>query len=80
MGNRLTVQFARGPRERDPRAPPFYADRGPPRTRRTIYRMTMSGLPAETSWQVSLKSLFLLTQLEFFYPRTAQLIDIFDRT
>lgn len=56
MGQRLTVQFARGPRERDTRGPPpggYYAERSAPRTRRTVYRMTMAGLPAETSWQVS---------------------------
>lgn len=58
-GQRLTVQFARGPRDRDhragppPGAPPPYGERGAPRTRRTVYRMNMAGLPPETSWQVS---------------------------
>ncbi|KAM3515084.1 hypothetical protein MY11210_001322 [Beauveria gryllotalpidicola] len=54
-GTRLTVQFARGPR---PREPPGYGggggghhDRAPPRPRRTIHRMTITGLPNETSWQ-----------------------------
>ncbi|KAM0668149.1 hypothetical protein ACQRIT_000643 [Beauveria bassiana] len=53
-GTRLTVQFARGPRPRDP---PGYGgggghhDRAPPRPRRTIHRMTITGLPNETSWQ-----------------------------
>ncbi len=53
MGERLTVQFARGPRHKDAYAggPP---DRNnAPRPRRTIHRMQISGLPSETSWQVS---------------------------
>ncbi len=49
MGERLTVQFARGPRHRDTFAAP---DRTAPRPRRTAYRMQISGLPGETSWQV----------------------------
>ncbi|KAM3445440.1 hypothetical protein MY3296_010202 [Beauveria thailandica] len=54
-GTRLTVQFARGPR---PREPPGYGgggghhDRAAPRPRRTIHRMTITGLPNETSWQL----------------------------
>lgn len=47
-GSRLTVQFARGSRQRDFPAP----DRTHPRPRRTAYRMQISGLPGETSWQV----------------------------
>ena len=51
-GERLTVQFARGPRHKDAFSGP--PDRSTiPRPRRTIYRMQISGLP-ETSWQVSL--------------------------
>ncbi|KAM0795393.1 hypothetical protein BDR22DRAFT_871532 [Usnea florida] len=46
-GSRLTVQFARGSRQRDFPAP----DRTHPRPRRTAYRMQISGLPGETSWQ-----------------------------
>ena len=44
------VQFARGSRRNEeyPRQ-----ERAPPRPRRTPYRMQISGLPAETSWQVS---------------------------
>lgn len=56
-GSRLTVQFARGSRQRDFPAP----DRTHPRPRRTAHRMQISGLPGETSWQVSslpLPSLF----------------------
>lgn len=51
-GERLTVQFARGPRRKEnlPGGPP---DRPTaPRPRRTMFRMQISGLP-ETSWQVS---------------------------
>ena len=48
-GSRLTVQFARGSRQRDFPAP----DRTHPRPRRTAFRMQISGLPGETSWQVS---------------------------
>ena len=53
MVERLTVQFARGARHKDgyQAGPP---DRNnAPRPRRTIYRMQISGLPGETSWQVS---------------------------
>ena len=49
MGERLTVQFARGARQRDPLAGP---ERIVPRPRRTPYRMQITGLPSETSWQV----------------------------
>jgi len=47
-GERLTVQFARGPRKRDEFGAP---DRNVPRPRRTIYRMNLTGLATETSWQ-----------------------------
>ncbi|KAI9803039.1 MAG: hypothetical protein M1825_002274 [Sarcosagium campestre] len=48
MGERLTVQFARGSRARDPLNNP---DKPTPRPRRTPFRMQISGLPGETSWQ-----------------------------
>lgn len=48
-GERLTVQFARGPRRKDDFGP---SDRNVPRPRRTIYRMNITGLVPETSWQV----------------------------
>jgi hypothetical protein len=48
MGERLTVQFARGTRNRE-FAP---TERTAPRPRRTPHRMQISGLPGETSWQV----------------------------
>ena len=51
LGERLVVQFARGPRRNEeyPRQ-----ERAAPRPRRTPYRMQIANLPAETSWQVSL--------------------------
>lgn len=49
MGERLTVQFARGTRSRDVFDRPALAA---PRPRRTPHRMQISGLPGETSWQV----------------------------
>jgi hypothetical protein len=54
-GERLTVQFARGPRHKEAFNGP--ADRPPPpRPRRTVYRMQITGLPTDTSWQVSIPS------------------------
>jgi len=50
MGERLVVQFARGPRRNDNFA---HQERAAPRPRRTPFRMQISGLPVETSWQVS---------------------------
>ena len=51
MGERLVVQFARGStRPRD--GPGFGQERVAPRPRRTVHRMTITGLPFETSWQV----------------------------
>lgn len=56
-GERLTVQFARGPRRKENLPGPM--DRpSMPRPRRTIFRMMVSGLP-ETSWQVSSPSPFI---------------------
>lgn len=51
-GERLTVQFARGPRRKDDFSGP--PDRNVPRPRRTIYRMQITGLQPETSWQVGI--------------------------
>lgn len=48
-GSRITVQFARGARHKENFSGP--ADRAAPRPRRTIYRMVIEGLAAETSWQ-----------------------------
>ncbi|RMZ90966.1 hypothetical protein DV736_g1790, partial [Chaetothyriales sp. CBS 134916] len=47
-GERLTVQFARGPRRKDDFGP---SERNIPRPRRTIYRMNISSLSGDTSWQ-----------------------------
>jgi len=56
-GERLTVQFARGPRRKENFPGP--TDRPAlPRPRRTMFRMQISGLP-ETSWQVSSPNLSL---------------------
>ncbi|KAJ4155345.1 hypothetical protein LMH87_000598 [Akanthomyces muscarius] len=72
-GTRLTVQFARGPR---PREPPGYAggghhERAPPRPRRTVHRMTITGLPNETSWQ-DLKDFGRQAGLDVVYSETAR--------
>ncbi|OCK80053.1 hypothetical protein K432DRAFT_53887 [Lepidopterella palustris CBS 459.81] len=48
MGERLIVQFARGNRRTDNFA---HQERAAPRPRRTPFRMRISGLPVETSWQ-----------------------------
>ncbi|KAK8192708.1 hypothetical protein M8818_007880 [Zalaria obscura] len=49
MGERLTVQFARGTNRPRDYAHPEH--RAAPRPRRTVHRMTITGLPIETSWQ-----------------------------
>ncbi|KAF2748017.1 hypothetical protein M011DRAFT_476648 [Sporormia fimetaria CBS 119925] len=48
MGERLVVQFARGSRRNENFVP---HERAAPRPRRTPYRMRISNLPVETSWQ-----------------------------
>ncbi|KAF1983717.1 hypothetical protein K402DRAFT_396460 [Aulographum hederae CBS 113979] len=48
MGERLVVQFARGSRRTENFA---HAERTAPRPRRTPFRMSLTGLSAETSWQ-----------------------------
>ncbi|ODM19141.1 hypothetical protein SI65_05758 [Aspergillus cristatus] len=50
-GERLTVQFARGPRRKENFSGGPMDRPGMPRPRRTIYRMLVSGLPETTSWQ-----------------------------
>lgn len=51
MGERIIVQFARGGnRPRDDAG--YAAPRVAPRPRRTLHRMTVMGLPLDTSWQV----------------------------
>ncbi|RKF62922.1 Pre-mRNA-splicing factor srp2 [Erysiphe neolycopersici] len=61
MGERLTVQFARGSRSREAYA---NTERTAPRPRRTPHRMQISGLPGETSWQV--RPSFPFFALEFW--------------
>jgi len=51
MGERLIVQFARGSRRNENFVP---HERAAPRPRRTPFRMRISNLPLETSWQVRL--------------------------
>ncbi|KAG9253731.1 pre-mRNA splicing factor [Emericellopsis atlantica] len=74
MGSRLTVQFARGSRQREgpaPGGPGEYGarERGPPRPRRTPHRMQLTGLPAETSWQ-DLKDFARQSSLDVVYSET----------
>ncbi|KAI9738975.1 MAG: hypothetical protein M1818_005289 [Claussenomyces sp. TS43310] len=68
MGERLTVQFARGSRQRDAFAAP---DRTAPRPRRTPHRMQISGLPGDTSWQ-DLKDFARQSSLDVVYSETGR--------
>lgn len=60
MGERLTVQFARGTRTRNEGGGNANNtgnhERTAPRPRRTTHRMQITGLPSDTSWQVCLLS------------------------
>ncbi|KNG81481.1 hypothetical protein ANOM_010498 [Aspergillus nomiae NRRL 13137] len=68
-GERLTVQFARGPRRKENFPGPM--DRpNMPRPRRTAYRMMVSGLP-ETSWQ-DLKDFARGAGLDVVYSETGR--------
>ncbi|KAJ5287520.1 Pre-RNA splicing factor Srp2 [Penicillium angulare] len=68
-GERLTVQFARGPRRKENFAGP--PDRpAAPRPRRTMFRMQISGLP-ETSWQ-DLKDFARKSGLDVVYSETGR--------
>ncbi|CAI7648616.1 unnamed protein product [Penicillium bialowiezense] len=68
-GERLTVQFARGPRRKE--AFPGPPDRNAvPRPRRTVFRMQISGLP-ETSWQ-DLKDFARQSGLDVVYSETGR--------
>ncbi|KAG4414540.1 hypothetical protein IFR04_012341 [Cadophora malorum] len=68
MGERLTVQFARGTRNRDTFA---NTERTAPRPRRTPHRMQISGLPGETSWQ-DLKDFARQSSLDVVYSETGR--------
>ncbi|KAI9815296.1 MAG: hypothetical protein M1827_002776 [Pycnora praestabilis] len=73
MGERLTVQFARGSRERSSNnnfAAPNERNSAP-RPRRTPFRMQISGLPGETSWQ-DLKDFARQTGLDVVYSETGR--------
>ncbi|KAJ6170385.1 hypothetical protein N7485_007731 [Penicillium canescens] len=68
-GERLTVQFARGPRRKE--AFPGPQERNNlPRPRRTVFRMQISGLP-ETSWQ-DLKDFARQSGLDVVYSETGR--------
>ncbi|KAK3175799.1 hypothetical protein K4F52_009980 [Lecanicillium sp. MT-2017a] len=76
MGERLTVQFARGTRPRDPPGGGgggygHRQERAPPRPRRTIHRMQITGLPNETSWQ-DLKDFARQSGLDVVYSETTR--------
>ncbi|KAI1124245.1 hypothetical protein F5Y10DRAFT_285232 [Nemania abortiva] len=69
MGERLTVQFARGSRQREGG---FGAhERSAPRPRRTPYRMQITGLPSDTSWQ-DLKDFARASSLDVVYSETGR--------
>ncbi|KAK0640914.1 PXA domain-containing protein [Cercophora newfieldiana] len=70
MGERLTVQFARGTRHRETNG--FTNDRNTaPRPRRTPHRMQISGLPTDTSWQ-DLKDFARQSGLDVVYSETGR--------
>ncbi|KAF9889133.1 serine arginine-rich splicing factor [Aspergillus nanangensis] len=68
-GERLTVQFARGPRRKENLPGPMERP-NLPRPRRTIFRMQVSGLP-ETSWQ-DLKDFARQSGLDVVYSETGR--------
>ncbi|KIV95243.1 hypothetical protein PV10_02919 [Exophiala mesophila] len=68
-GERLTVQFARGPRRKEDFGP---SDRNVPRPRRTIYRMNITGLQSGTSWQDLKDFVRNSGQLEVVYTETGR--------
>lgn len=67
MGERMTVQFARGNRQREG----GYGERAAPRPRRTSHRMQISGLPPDTSWQ-DLKDFARLSGLDVVFSETGR--------
>ncbi|KAK4963975.1 hypothetical protein LTR66_012537, partial [Elasticomyces elasticus] len=71
MGERLVVQFARGS-NRGPRDGfPHQEHRTAPRPRRTVHRMTITGLPVETSWQ-DLKDFARQSGLDVVYSEVSR--------
>ncbi|OIW25303.1 hypothetical protein CONLIGDRAFT_685160 [Coniochaeta ligniaria NRRL 30616] len=71
MGERLTVQFARGSRHREGANFGNHGERTAPRPRRTAHRMQISGLPGDTSWQ-DLKDFARQSQLDVVYSETGR--------
>ncbi|KAK4190750.1 hypothetical protein QBC35DRAFT_54054 [Podospora australis] len=72
MGERLTVQFARGSRHREGNNNFNNNDRGnAPRPRRTPHRMQVSGLPSDTSWQ-DLKDFARQSGCDVVYSETSR--------
>ncbi|KAB5566802.1 hypothetical protein GE09DRAFT_1284525 [Coniochaeta sp. 2T2.1] len=70
MGERLTVQFARGSRHREAANFGNHGERAP-RPRRTVHRMQISGLPGDTSWQ-DLKDFARQSGLDVVYSETGR--------
>ncbi|EON65289.1 hypothetical protein W97_04527 [Coniosporium apollinis CBS 100218] len=68
MGERLVVQFARGSRRNEPFA---HQERTAPRPRRTAFRMQITGLPVETSWQ-DLKDFARQSGLDVVYSEVSR--------
>lgn len=71
MGERLTVQFARGSRHREGANFGNHGERTAPRPRRTAHRMQISGLPGDTSWQ-DLKDFARQSGLDVVYSETGR--------
>ncbi|KAH6682393.1 pre-mRNA splicing factor [Plectosphaerella plurivora] len=77
MNERLTVQFARGSKHREnapgpgPGSGAGFNERAPPRPRRTQFRMQISGLPNDTSWQ-DLKDFARQSSLDVVYSETGR--------
>jgi len=69
MGERLTVQFAKGGRSREQNDDRF--QRPTPRPRRTPFKMSISNLPLETSWQ-DLKDFARQSGLDVVYSEVAR--------
>ncbi|OAA61180.1 pre-RNA splicing factor [Niveomyces insectorum RCEF 264] len=71
MGERLTVQFARGARNNRENTYSNHQERAPPRPRRTGHRMTVTGIPNDTSWQ-DLKDFARRSGLDVVYSETSR--------
>ncbi|KAJ4015175.1 hypothetical protein NW766_005506 [Fusarium irregulare] len=71
MGERLTVQFARGSRHREGGGGFGNPERTAPRPRRTPHRMQITGLPNDTSWQ-DLKDFARQSSLDVVYSETGR--------